>query len=60
MYEITIKGIQANSPEQAAQIAAALETIKNQLSNTDLIDLAQLLKQKPGIVQKAKQFANLL
>jgi hypothetical protein len=60
MYEITIKGIQANSPEQAQQIAAALETIKNQLSNNDLIDLAQLLKQKPGIVQKAKQFSHLL
>jgi hypothetical protein len=54
IYEIKI-GIAAHSEKQATDIAQDLITIKNNLSDTDLKDLAKLLKQNPGIVKQAKQ-----
>ncbi len=54
IYEIKI-GIAAQSEKQATDIAQDLITIKNNLSDTDLKDLAKLLKQNPAIVKQAKQ-----
>lgn len=54
-YEITI-GIEAQTEQQATELAKALIEIKNNLSDIDLKDLAKLLKTNPTIVKKAKQF----
>jgi hypothetical protein len=54
-YQITI-GIQAESQPKAVEIAKALTDIKNVLSETDLLELAKLLKSKPGLVKTAKKF----
>lgn len=53
--EITI-GIEAPSKEYAQRIAEALVQIKNSLSDKDLVDLARLLKENPGIIKTAKKF----
>ena len=53
IYEIKI-GIAAQSEKQATDIAVDLITIKNNLSDSDLKDLAKLLKENPGIVKQAK------
>lgn len=53
IYEIKI-GIEAHSEKQATDIAQDLVTIKNNLSDKDLKDLAKLLKQNPAIVKQAK------
>lgn len=58
-YTITIKGVDLDKPEQAEQSAEDLRTIVNALSATELHELSQLLKEKPGIVAKAKQFRHL-
>lgn len=54
-YQITI-GIQAESQPKAVQIAQALTEIKNVLTEADLLELAKLLKTKPGLVKTAKKF----
>ncbi len=53
-HEITI-GIEAQSEQQAVEIAKALIEIKNNLSDSDLKDLAKLLKSNPSIVKTAKK-----
>lgn len=54
-HKITI-GIEADSQQQAIAIVEALTQIKNVLSETDLLELARLLKSKPGLVKTAKKF----
>lgn len=54
-HEITI-GIEAQSGQQAEELAQALVQIKNSLSDKDLLDLAKILKEKPGIIKTAKKF----
>jgi len=54
IYEITI-GIEAQSEQQATELAQALIEIKNKLSDNDVKDLAKLLKSNPGIVKTAKK-----
>jgi len=54
-HEITI-GIEAQSEKQAEELAQALVQIKNSLSDKDLLDLAKILKEKPGIIKTAKKF----
>lgn len=49
-------GIEAQSEQQAREIVQDLITIKNNLSDKDLKDLANLLKKNPGIVKTAKKF----
>lgn len=53
-HQITI-GIKADSQQKAIEIAQALAEIKNALSENDLLELAKLLKSKPGIVKTAKR-----
>ncbi|MDP2385684.1 MAG: hypothetical protein Q8M29_04895 [Bacteroidota bacterium] len=55
LYEVTI-GIEAPNEQQATEITQALLGIVNNLSVADLKDLAKLLKENPGIVQKAKKY----
>jgi len=55
IHEITI-GIEAQSEQQAVELAKALIEIKNHLSDADLKDLAKLLKSNPNIVRTAKKF----
>lgn len=54
-YRVTI-GLKAESQQEANQLVEALLEIKNCLSNKDLLELAKLLKEKPGIVKTAKKF----
>jgi hypothetical protein len=54
-YEITIKGVKAENLHQAENLKAGFQTIANTLTPQEVIDLAQLLKENPGIVEKAKQ-----
>lgn len=54
-HKITI-GIEAESQSKAIEIAKALTEIKNVLSESDLLELAKLLKNKPGLVKTAKKF----
>ena len=55
VYEVTI-GIEAPNEQQATELTHALLGIVNNLSVADLKDLAKLLKENPGIVQKAKKY----
>jgi hypothetical protein len=55
IFEITL-GIEASNETQATEFAKALIDIKNQLSDTDLLELAKLLKKNPSIVKTAKKF----
>ena len=54
IHEITI-GIEAQTEQQAVELAKALIEIKNNLSDIDLKDLAKLLKTNPTIVKTAKK-----
>lgn len=54
IYEITI-GIEAQTEQQATELAKALIEIKNRLSDSDVKDLAILLKNNPSIVKTAKK-----
>jgi hypothetical protein len=54
-YEIKI-GIEAQSEQQAIDIATDLIDIKNALSDRDLKELKLILKTNPGIVKTAKRF----
>lgn len=60
LYTINIKDVRVNTPQEAEQLAVSFQVIANTLSAQEVIDLAKLLKEKPGIVQKAKQFRNFL
>lgn len=55
VHKVTI-GIEAPSEKQAVELAQALVKIKNSLSDNDLLELAKILKENPGIVQTAKKF----
>jgi hypothetical protein len=54
LHKITI-GIDAPTEKEALQIAKALVQIKNSLQDKDLMDLARILKENPGIVEMAKK-----
>lgn len=54
-HKITI-GIEAESQQKAVAIVEALVKIKNALSESDLLELARILKEKPGIIKTAKKF----
>lgn len=58
-FEISIKNVKATDNEQAEKVAEGFQTIANTLSPQEVIELAALLKEKPGIVQKAKQYLNI-
>ena len=55
VHVITI-GIEAQSEQQALELAKALIEIKNSLSDNDLKDLAKLLKTNPSIIKTAKKY----
>jgi hypothetical protein len=57
--EITLKGVQVKDAQQAETLRDSFQQIANTLSAKDVIDLAALLKAKPGIVQQAKSFLHL-
>jgi hypothetical protein len=48
--------ITAKTEEEAMQIVRALLDIKNNLSDKDVKELAEILKKNPGIVKTAKKF----
>jgi hypothetical protein len=53
----TIKlGIEAQSEQQAIDIANDLAELKNLLSDKDLKELKKVIKKNPGIVETAKKF----
>ncbi len=60
LYEINIKDVRVNTEQEAEQLAKSFQIIANTLTVQEVIDLAKLLKEKPGIVKKAKQFRNFL
>lgn len=52
----TIKlGIEAQSEQQAIDIANDLAELKNLLSDKDLKELKKVIKKNPGIVETAKK-----
>jgi hypothetical protein len=54
-HKISI-GIEAPNEQKAVELAKALVQIKNSLSDKDLLDLAKILKENPGIIQIAKKY----
>lgn len=54
LQRITIS-INAPSEKAALELAKALVQIKNALSDKDLLELARILKENPGIVEMAKK-----
>jgi hypothetical protein len=60
LYDLNLSGVEAKDISQAEQVKESLVTIVNRLKPQEIIDLAALLKEKPGIVEKAKQFRNIL
>ena len=60
LYDLNLSGVEAKDISQAEQVKESLVTIVNRLKPQEIIDLAVLLKEKPGIVEKAKQFRNIL
>ena len=54
-FEYKVK-IQANNSDEAKKILAALFDIKKSVETEDLIFFAQKVKEKPGLVKKAKKF----
>ena len=54
-FEYKVK-IQATNSDEAKQILAALFDIKKSVETDDLIFFAQKVKEKPGLVKKAKKF----
>ncbi len=59
-FNLEISGVQAKDENEAAAIAQALQTIYNMLGNADTISLAQIIKEKPSLVAKAKAYKHLL
>lgn len=60
IYQFTIKDVNAANGQEAERIKESLLTVYNSLSAADLFELAKLLKENPGIVQKAKEFKHFL
>lgn len=54
VFEIKL-GIEAQSREQAVEIANDLAKLKNLLSDKDLKELVEVLEKNPKIVQRAKR-----
>jgi len=54
-FEFKVK-IQAKNNAIAKSLLAAMFDIKKMLSDSDLLNLADLLKKKPGLIKKAKRF----
>ena len=54
-FEFKVK-IQAKNNTIAKSLLAAMFDIKKMLSDSDLLNLADLLKKKPGLIKKAKRF----
>ena len=54
-HKITI-GIEAENQQKAIAIVQALTDIKNVLSETDLLELAAILKKQPSLVKTAKKY----
>lgn len=54
-FEYKVK-IQATNSDEAKQILSALFDIKKSVETDDLIFFAQKVKEKPGLVKKAKKF----
>lgn len=56
---VVIKDVELDDKKQADKVAEAYEVFAKTLSAQETIDLAALLNEKPGIVQKAKQYRHL-
>lgn len=54
-FEFKVK-IQANNNEEAKKILTALFDIKKAVSTEDLMLFAKAVKEKPGLIKKAKMF----
>jgi hypothetical protein len=54
-FDFTVK-IQAVTKEDAIKILTALMDLKKSTSKDDLILFAKKIKEKPGLIQKAKLF----
>lgn len=54
-YEFKVK-IEASSNAKAKQLLSAMFDIKKALSDEDLIALSKVVKEKPGLIKKAKMF----
>lgn len=58
-FEYKVK-IEAQSQEEAKEILQAMfdlmKTTRQELSTRDFIDFARKIKEKPGLVKKAKMF----
>jgi acyl-CoA reductase-like NAD-dependent aldehyde dehydrogenase len=58
-YEYKVK-IEAKSPEESKEILQAMfdlmKTTRQELSTRDFIEFAKRIKEKPGLVKKAKLF----
>jgi hypothetical protein len=54
-FEFKVK-IQANNSDEAKHILNALFDIKKSVETKDLILFANKVKEKPGLVKKAKKF----
>ena len=48
--------VQAENEEEAKKILTALFEIKKALSTKDLLKIAELIKKKPGLINKVKAF----
>lgn len=55
-HQVTIGFPDSESREKAVEVAQALISIRNVLGDADTIELAKLLKAKPGLIKTAKQF----
>lgn len=54
-HQVTL-GLDTESKAKAIEVAEALVSIRNILGDADTIDLARLLKSKPGLIKTAKKF----
>lgn len=58
-FEYKVK-IEAQSQEEAKEILQAMfdlmKTTRQELSTRDFVDFARKIKEKPGLVKKAKMF----
>ena len=54
-FEFNVK-VMAVNKARAKELLMAMFDIKKVLSEGDLMQLAQLLKKKPGLIKKAKRF----
>ena len=59
LYKVSLDNVEAANATQAEKVKESLLTILNTMSPQEGIDFAALLKEKPGIVQKANPFRNI-